>query len=1313
MESSFLTAAPRPRPKRPAGNASINPRPHDSNQTSLPLGLVLLIADAYPASASLMSRSLHKIHGTAVKHTKSLARDLRVAFGVMLVAQDPSPNTHVVYCKPGKSSSVPSLPLGGGDNTNPNGTSSLPPSSTSRAASTTRSGKPAGTAPASSPWKLTETHPIDSALQQGNSFYDGWEFFTGADPTHDSTNFTGIVEYVDEATGRANGILDVNSDGNAIMRVETTPNVPNTRKSIRITTQTQFNGALIIMDSVHMPTGCGHFGRMVWVEPWPNWPTGGEIDIVEAVHDYTNNQATIHTGPGCRLPAPGSNSLRMSGSVIGGNDCNVDTTGNQGCGIRAATSDSFGAGFNRVGGGTYAMQWDASGISIFFFPRGSEPADITNDVPRPDTWGLPQARWPAAACDPFQFFNNHHAIFDTTLCGDWAGGVWNVAGIPGQEQSCAQRTGFSTCEAFVRANGASMSEAYWEVKYVKLYQFRGGHSFGKLKDYYGQRRDWSHDPFLKSRGRRRLLRPTSRTFYASPGRSGRASLPRLDSRTVQNDTRVPTRRSVFIDSLPNHAHSNPINSEMFYYAPASRIPASLSYAPAPLSTPRNKYLAALAEAKAAEAEYLAAEAIQQEEEALRRRLEEIRIRKEGGDLLSRYGRAPYTTATPFSNLDNYPAYGYDHLAALRRQVEEEECLNLLALKEAKAEQERLRQAEEANLLSLRRQEQVALRLHQEREQARIASLFKHQAAAKARQSDPKFVGHQCHCRRQVFKQPSCQKLSRNSCQRPAEPRNEQEALVLHPALRALLGPDVKVSAFNEPAPAKPEPAKPSLKAEVAVEGPAAARQPAPEKPSLADGIQQALNLVFRVSQQPPQSTPQPEGIEQFLSLLGLSPKIAEQQSASGASRKADQASHAEAQKLQQFYDLFGLPAAKQQSTPQASGSSSKFTAPRKEECMTWTAPIPSKAPEASPSVESSLKEQLEARLNNEFSSEVRDTIQAIFASIQDSESRSTTSSPANSALAETDKGKGKATEASAEVVPDTTTISTPEDIANSLNEVLSIETAFQALEADFTFPSQLDFLAAHLIPGNPVSSDYESSATLRLAYTSHNHPVRFYEQALSALLTKLDSVDSFGNDSLRGIRRDVVMRVERALEEQEKEVEVRWRARLSKEAKPVKIEVTDAVPSAEPTATNTTPSGPAASSDFSPSITTSELKVEVTAEPEATTAAPEIPNDPAPIISTSETPSEAAMNSPDTQTSVTSNISNTIDATTSPSDSLAASVTTIKGYDVEEPVDDASPGSPDSSDAFLLSTSPNANSTSKRPNKDNDDAGSDWSEVEA
>lgn len=432
---------------------------------ALPLSLLLFIGSnptpsfAEPSS-NILPRAIHKLHGAAVKHTKSFARDLRVALGAVLVAAPQDQLQHVVYCKPQSTKTNTEGGISGGGN----GTSSAVPGSSTKGGSTSKptstgsasSGmSPAATSVPASPWKLTQS-------SSGQSFFNGWTWYTDPDPTN------GIVQYVDQNTAFGNNLASINNAGNAIMKVETTPKVSGNRMSVRITTGYSFNGGLIVMDAVHMPTGCG-----IWPAWWtngPNWPAGGEIDIIEGVGDYTNNQATIHTNPGCTLSSGDANALKITGSVIGGTDCAALTTGNQGCGIRAGSSVSFGAAFNKNGGGTYAMKWDSSGIAVYFFPRGSEPADLNANAPNPDSWGNPQARWPASGCDPFQFFNNHHGIFDTTLCGDWAGGVWNSAGIPGQEQSCAQRTGFSTCEDFVRNNGGSMSEAYWEVKSVRLFQ---------------------------------------------------------------------------------------------------------------------------------------------------------------------------------------------------------------------------------------------------------------------------------------------------------------------------------------------------------------------------------------------------------------------------------------------------------------------------------------------------------------------------------------------------------------------------------------------------------------------------------------------------------------------------------------------------------------------------------------------------------------------------------------------------------------------------------------------------------------------------
>lgn len=89
----------------------------------------------------------------------------------------------------------------------------------------------------------------------------------------------------------------------------------------------------------------------------PDWPNGGEIDIIEGVGDYTNNQATIHTKAGCSIPSTNQNVLAITGNVIGLTDCAAASTGNQGCGIRSSSSNSFGAGFNAIGGGIYASQF--------------------------------------------------------------------------------------------------------------------------------------------------------------------------------------------------------------------------------------------------------------------------------------------------------------------------------------------------------------------------------------------------------------------------------------------------------------------------------------------------------------------------------------------------------------------------------------------------------------------------------------------------------------------------------------------------------------------------------------------------------------------------------------------------------------------------------------------------------------------------------------------------------------------------------------------------------------------------------------------
>ena len=70
----------------------------------------------------------------------------------------------------------------------------------------------------------------------------------------------------DNRSQQSNGLIGVNSAGNVLMKVETTPKVSGNRKSIRIQSKNTYNGGLLILDAAHMPAGCG---------TWPAWWSNG------------------------------------------------------------------------------------------------------------------------------------------------------------------------------------------------------------------------------------------------------------------------------------------------------------------------------------------------------------------------------------------------------------------------------------------------------------------------------------------------------------------------------------------------------------------------------------------------------------------------------------------------------------------------------------------------------------------------------------------------------------------------------------------------------------------------------------------------------------------------------------------------------------------------------------------------------------------------------------------------------------------------------------------------------------------------------
>ncbi|BEI84705.1 hypothetical protein CcaverHIS002_0501060 [Cutaneotrichosporon cavernicola] len=312
----------------------------------------------------------------------------------------------------------------------------------------------------SGPWQHVDTI-------QGANFFDSkyWNWWQWDDPTH------GDVRYVDSGVAWDNGLVSVNSAGRAIMRVETTEKVDRARMSVRIHNNRVWTGGMVMMDAVHMPVGCGTWPA--WWQNGPNWPEGGEIDILEGVNAFTKNQVSLHSGRGCTMPNNLENNQlgKMTTGGFDSFDCSSANTGNQGCGVHDQSTQSYGDGFNEIGGGVYVLAWQKSGITAWFHPRYNIPADITNNNPNPANWGTPVAHFPSSSCSPYQFFYDHFNIFDTTLCGDWAGAdsVWHQSGYAGQDRSCAAITGYNSCIDYVRNNGHAFNNAFWEVNYIKYF----------------------------------------------------------------------------------------------------------------------------------------------------------------------------------------------------------------------------------------------------------------------------------------------------------------------------------------------------------------------------------------------------------------------------------------------------------------------------------------------------------------------------------------------------------------------------------------------------------------------------------------------------------------------------------------------------------------------------------------------------------------------------------------------------------------------------------------------------------------------------
>ncbi|KAL8873563.1 MAG: hypothetical protein Q9198_007006, partial [Flavoplaca austrocitrina] len=269
----------------------------------------------------------------------------------------------------------------------------------------------------------------------GANFLSGFSFFTEADPTE------GYVDYVE---GTSSGLFS-QSGGTVRLSVDS-ENVATGRgrKSVRLTSKASYNHALIVIDVGHMPANiCG-----VWPAFWstgPDWPSNGEIDIIEGVNLQSTNKITLHTDPGC---------------TINGKDCQ----GSTGCSV---DSGVYGNRINSAGGATYALEWTSEGMSIWDWSGSGAPSDALGNAPNPSGWGTPTASFPSGSgCNVDTFFNDQQIIFDTTFCGVWAGTVW------ADDPECSSLA--PTCKEYVQNDPEAFVDAYWKINALKVYTNGGG-----------------------------------------------------------------------------------------------------------------------------------------------------------------------------------------------------------------------------------------------------------------------------------------------------------------------------------------------------------------------------------------------------------------------------------------------------------------------------------------------------------------------------------------------------------------------------------------------------------------------------------------------------------------------------------------------------------------------------------------------------------------------------------------------------------------------------------------------------------------------
>jgi hypothetical protein len=192
------------------------------------------------------------------------------------------------------------------------------------------------------------------------------------------------------------------------------------------------------------------------------------LDIIEGVHDSTENGISLHSSDGCTIAGSDQTAKLQT------TNCFYKENFNSGCGSLLEEKNipnNYGKPLNDNGGGVYATEWTTNYIKHWFFPRGSIPISISSGAPNVSDFGRPAVNQ-QGSCKLDEHFGNMSIIINTDFCGDWAGEVY--ANYPNCPQNPAISSSRNRCVDFVGNNPQAFKEAYWDLNSIRVYQMPVG-----------------------------------------------------------------------------------------------------------------------------------------------------------------------------------------------------------------------------------------------------------------------------------------------------------------------------------------------------------------------------------------------------------------------------------------------------------------------------------------------------------------------------------------------------------------------------------------------------------------------------------------------------------------------------------------------------------------------------------------------------------------------------------------------------------------------------------------------------------------------